>query len=601
MSIFNPLARANVPTHRSSFDMSTKRLFTAKVGELLPIWWTMSLPGDKFKLSVDSFTRTVPVNTAAYTRIKEYFDFFCVPLRYFQSNLNNALMQMTDYATSAKNNKNNVDALKYLPFASTSALNDQLLSMHAQDKTGKPSTGFNAAGLYRSVSALKLLDILGYQAILTGSNVSDSYTSEQEALLTDYFGGFKEPGTMFLSFGSGRSFSQNLCPLFAYQKIYYDFYSNSQWETHKAYAYNIDYVTGLSPLIQLTAEMMELHYANYPLDYIQGVLPKGQFGDVATLPGIQSSDPSNSVVTVYNTFDGENYYSKLNVADSQSSVQSEKINKSGKLQPLIVNADLSALSIRATELLQRWKEVLQFNSKDFKDQVKAQFGVSAPEYMGNHCHYIGGIDNVISINEVVNTNLTDNAHQAVVAGKGVSSQSGKTLSFDAPSEHCVIMCIYHAVPLCDYDINGIAPQLLDVQISDLPQPAFDNLGLEPFKSAAVTTDTWADLFNGYTVRYSAYKSDIDRVVGGFRRLAPYHAWVAPLTSQDLIANYGATDVSNAGVKTNYTVFKVKPQQLNSIFVPQVDRKGGVDKDQLLVNSYVKCYKVTNLSRSGIPW
>ena len=40
-----------------------------------------------------------------------------------------------------------------------------------------------------------------------------------------------------------------------------------------------------------------------------------------------------------------------------------------------LNSDLSALSIRATEYLQRWKEVVQFSSKDYSDQMAAQFGI----------------------------------------------------------------------------------------------------------------------------------------------------------------------------------------------------------------------------------
>lgn len=598
MTLFNPLARASVPTHRSSFDMSTKRLFTAKVGELLPIWWTMSLPGDKFKLSIDSFTRTVPVNTAAYTRIKEYFDFFCVPLRYFNSNLNNSLMQITLYATSAASVSANKELLKTLPFTTTGSLNDKLIALHKADTAGvKPGSGYNSAGLYKSTSALKLLDILGYQSILSSSAVLDRYTSDQEALLSDYFGGFKDTGGAIVPFGGDVAFTQNLCPLFAYQKIYYDFYSNSQWEKHRAFAYNYDYQDLDNTAITLNDQMLELHYANYPLDYIQGVLPRSQFGGVAVMPSVNKNNTPSTLFFPLAT----GSMSPVVVPPKSNNVEIMNNSDQGEKVTIRLNTELSALNIRATELLQRWKEVVQFSGKDFQEQVKAQFGVSAPEYMGNHCHYIGGIDNVISINEVVNTNLTENSHQAVVAGKGVASQSGKTLSFDAPAEHCVIMCIYHAVPLCDYDINGIAPQLLDVNINDLPQPAFDNLGLEPFKAAAVSTDAFAGLFNGYTVRYSSYKSDIDKVCGGFRRLAPYHSWVAPLTAEDLLSSYDTTTPTSAGVMTNFTTFKVKPQQLNSIFVPQVDRKGGVDKDQLLVNSFVKCYKVTNLSRSGIPW
>ena len=67
--------------HRSAFDLSMRKLFTAKVGEVLPVFFKEVIPGDKFKLGLQSFTRTQPVNSAAYTRIKEYYDYFFVPYR----------------------------------------------------------------------------------------------------------------------------------------------------------------------------------------------------------------------------------------------------------------------------------------------------------------------------------------------------------------------------------------------------------------------------------------------------------------------------------------------------------------------------------------
>ena len=39
------------------------------------------MPGDKYKFNVEYFTRTQPVETSAYTRLREYFDFYAVPLR----------------------------------------------------------------------------------------------------------------------------------------------------------------------------------------------------------------------------------------------------------------------------------------------------------------------------------------------------------------------------------------------------------------------------------------------------------------------------------------------------------------------------------------
>lgn len=65
---------------RNGFDLSTKRNFTAKVGEILPVWWKYVCPGDKFDINLSHFCRTVPVNTAAFARLRQYYDFFFVPI-----------------------------------------------------------------------------------------------------------------------------------------------------------------------------------------------------------------------------------------------------------------------------------------------------------------------------------------------------------------------------------------------------------------------------------------------------------------------------------------------------------------------------------------
>ena len=87
----------------------------------------------------------------------------------------------------------------------------------------------------------------------------------------------------------------NLLSLLAYQKIYYDFFSNSQWEKHKAYSYNVDYWAGTS-YVSLVTDMIQLRYANYPKDYFMGMLPSSQYGSVAVLPGVLSPSDSPSRV-----------------------------------------------------------------------------------------------------------------------------------------------------------------------------------------------------------------------------------------------------------------------------------------------------------------
>ena len=154
MSDFNPLDRARIATHRSSFDLSSKKLFTAKVGEILPCYWQIAIPGSKYRISSDWFTRTVPVNTAAYTRIKEYYDFYAVPLRLISRALPQAFTQMSDYMTSADSGSSNSKMLTSVP--NTTLLNiSNILAL----SVGSGSDPLDDAGLPFSYGSCKIADL----------------------------------------------------------------------------------------------------------------------------------------------------------------------------------------------------------------------------------------------------------------------------------------------------------------------------------------------------------------------------------------------------------------------------------------------------------
>lgn len=572
MSDFNPLDRAKVAVHRSSFDLSSKKLFTAKIGEILPCYWQIALPGNKYRISSDWFTRTVPVDSAAYTRIKEYYDFYAVPLRLLNRDLPTAFTQMTNYNTSASNASTNSPTLDKVPYTTNSMINTALLNL----VTGG---SLDDVGLPSSYGALKLLDLLRYGSVISSDNTSKA------ALTSAYL------GRTSLSDSSNPliySVSQNvnMLPLLAYQKIYFDFFSDPQWEKHLAYAYNVDYWSGVGSLGP-TPETLRLRYANYPKDYFMGMLPNTQYGSVAVLPSSydKGGAASNRIVTLPLS-------SPLRVADGSSNVT---VSSTAGLRNVILNSDLSALSIRATEYLQRWKEVVQFSSKDYSDQMAAQFGIKAPEYMGNHAHYIGGWTNVININEVLNTNLAESPSYATVAGKGVGSNSGHTLTYDCGAEHCIIMCVYHAIPMLDWALSGQAPQLTVTSISDFPQPAFDQLGMQAVPALNLQNGPDREVSGalGYNLRYWQWKSDIDTVHCAFRPRMAYQVWAAAQTGYDVLTSSGGW---------SYQSMKVRPQQMNSIFQPQVSGSNcSVAFDQLLCNVNFQVYAVQNLDRNGLPY
>lgn len=574
MSDFNPLDRAKVAVHRSSFDLSSKKLFTAKVGEILPCYWQIAIPGNKYRISSDWFTRTVPVNTAAYTRIKEYYDFYAVPLRLISRALPQAFTQMTNYMTSAASNTANSEMLTSVPSTTLYLLSLSLQAINGNDV-------MDDAGLPYVYGASKVLDMLGYGSFLASSNTA-------KAAITSAYLGRTSVADADNPLVYSVSQTVNLLPLLAYQKIYYDFFSESQWEKHLAYAYNVDYWDGKSQL-NLAPEMLQLRYANYPKDYFMGMLPASQYGSVAVMPSqISSFDPTLIVAASEGT--GSPLQNPASTKQVSTILSAGSTNRA-----VVLNSDLSALSLRATEYLQRWKEVVQFASKDYSDQMRAQFGIKAPEYMGNHAHYIGGWSNVININEVLNTNLEADYSQAVIAGKGVGSASGHTLTYDCGAEHQVIMCVYHAVPMVDWNLTGQNPQLTVTAITDFPQPAFDQLGMQAVPALNLQNNPSRTVSGslGYNLRYWQWKSNIDTVHAAFRSGMAYQSWSSPIDGWDVLTSSGAW---------SYQSMKVRPQQLNSIFAPQVSgRNCSVAFDQLLCNVNFQVYAVQNLDRNGLPY
>ena len=125
--------------------------------------------------------------------------------------------------------------------------------------------------------------MLGYGSFLAPTNTS-------KAVITKAYLGKDSVPDDSNPLVFSQSQTVNILPMLAYQKIYYDFFSESQWEKHLAYSYNVDYWDGKSQL-NLAPAMLQLRYANYPKDYFMGMLPSSQYGSVALLSATDSTLP----------------------------------------------------------------------------------------------------------------------------------------------------------------------------------------------------------------------------------------------------------------------------------------------------------------------
>jgi len=625
MASYTGLSNLQNHPHRSGFDIGRKNAFTAKVGELLPVYWDISMPGDKYKFNVEYFTRTQPVETSAYTRLREYFDFYAVPLRLLWKSAPSVLTRMQDInQIQALSLTQNLALGTYLPSLPLSTFQSALTSLNGNSNSpGKPGSGsgslsLNLFGFYRSDLSFKLLSYLGY-----GNFVRVNPPVENRWWSTSVIRDSSDSYTQAYIQNS----VVNLFPLLAYQKIYQDFFRWSQWENANPSSYNVDYYSGVSPYLVNSLPddksdywksdtMFDLKYCNWNKDMLMGVLPNSQFGDVAvinisntegSIPSSvflksPSSDATSEVVTTgsYNasltpiSLAAKNA-STSNIIPANSSLQVDLSN---------LQSQFTVLALRQAEALQRWKEISQSGDSDYREQIRKHFGVNLPQALSNMCTYIGGISRNLDISEVVNNNLSGEGDTAVIAGKGVGAGNGSFAY--TTDEHCVVMCIYHAVPLLDYTITGQDGQLLVTDAESLPIPEFDNIGMEVLPMTQIFNSPKASIVNlfnaGYNPRYFNWKTKLDVVNGAFT--TTLKSWVSPVTESLLSGwfgfGYAEGDVNQSNkVVLNYKFFKVNPSVLDPIF--GVAANSTWDTDQLLVNSYIGCYVARNLSRDGIPY
>lgn len=539
-------------TSRNGFDLSFKKNFTAKAGELLPVMVKEVLPGDSFKINLKSFTRTQPINTAAFARIREYYDFYFVPYDLLWNKANTALTQMYDnpqHAVSLDPTQNFLlDGS--MPSVTAKAIADYLSSF---GDTYLPYDK-NYFGYSRSECSAKLLEYLGYGRFYSftprGSDTWDS-----------------APLMSNLTF--------NIFGLLAYQKIYADYYRDSQWERISPSTFNVDYMDGTSNMsidglitgpssskVIQNYNLFDLRYCNWQKDLFHGVVPHPQYGDLSS-------------VSV------------------------------GKIPPADEQTGFTILALRQAEFLQKWKEITQSGNKDYKDQIEKHWGVSVGDGFSELCTYLGGVSSSLDINEVVNTNITGN-NAADIAGKGTGVSNG-VIDFNSGGKYGLVVCIYHCLPLLDYTAALLNSAFTKVHVTDYAIPEFDRVGMEfvPLRKMinppADGFSAHADSGLGYAPRYIDYKTSVDCSIGGF--FGSLRNWVISYSNTSILNQLGSKDPTNQPQPTaapmNYTFFKVNPNCLDPLFAVTVNSE--LSTDQFLCSSFFDIKVVRNLDTDGLPY
>lgn len=624
---------------RNGFDLSTRRVFTAPAGALLPVLTQEVNPGEHFSISVQDLVRTQPLNTAAFARCKEYYHFFFVPYkalwsssdRFFTGVTNGDSTYMkpddiekvnnTDVKTSYVYNEvpENVpyfDLYRFLHNISDfEQEHEDLEPMHpnfsditkadfAEDSDTSHVAGSSAGGhheievehhngapyvdIYKKLDPKKdtRKDVFGYSfgygafrllnMLEYGVGQDGSVLVPKDDKLLRHYFPVSQQWHDVLKDNSVLNYQVSAFRPLAYQRIYNDFYRNHQWEKADPLCFNVDYLFKGGKIDDVTLRnMFTLRYRYLSKDWLTSALPTVNYSD-----GI---------------FKLPSYVGSLadNISRESNSTSISVDNE---------NHIFSVSDIKAAFALDKMLEATRrANGLDYSSQIAAHYGFKVPDSRRPSAHFIGGFDNTIAISEVISTSSgstdakgNNPSVPGQLFGKGIGSMSSNKIDFDV-KEHGIIMCIYSVAPQVDYNNDYMSPFNRKLDRMAYFQPEFQNLGLQPILQSDLCFTSNAKVNNsilGYTSRYAEYKSNRDLVLGEFQTGNSLSAWVTPRKS-----TFKFGDIAGSGGSyLTLSNFMVNPNVLDPIF--SINYNGTPATDQFMVNSYFDVKAVRPMSVVG---
>lgn len=622
-------------------------------------------PGDSIRIEASYFTRTAPLQTAAFTRLRENVQFFFVPYSQLWKYFNTQVLNMTSSASGhdvsriATSPFANEKVTTGMPYVAYSALHKYLYHMGqaAKKKLGTTfldnfkNSAFDNNGEYRWSASSKLLQLLGYGRF-------DYQNMSYNDFRDDPVGGMTHLPNV------------SVFRLLAYQKICNDHYQFRQWQGYDASLCNVDYITP-SGSMDLSTQLeqinfttgknagrlnfLDLRFSNLPLDYLNGVLPTAQFGSesVVSLDGTSNSalkipvlgsdgklylnSPSLSTGHSYPTTsvketsvlqhikpDGSGdlfvrptstLYASETVSGSSSAGFSAVNNNSDSIGVTGFSASpqytisasssataLSVAALRQAYAAQKYKEIQLANDVDFASQIEAHFGVK-PKHADDTSYFIGGSSSMIDINPIVNQNLAGDG-QASYKASPIGNGSSK-IKFTADT-YGVVMGIYRCTPVLDYAHIGIDRTLCKTDASDFVIPEMDSIGMQQNYLFEVQAPSFNETKIGFIK-----DEDFSKSYGYAPRYSEYKTNYDKyngdfcFTLDSWVTGLPA-DMIDELTRTNISTMQIAPELFNcrpSLCNSIFVNQNNylVSDDKLYVGMVNMAYVTRNLSRYGLPY
>ena len=458
---------------RSKFDLSHEKKLSTRMGKLVPVFVSETLPNDTFRVNSEVMLRLAPLLAPIYHRINVFVHFFFVPMR----------LLYKDWETLITNGRLGTETPPEVPYLPI----NQILQM-------------------------------GFDGLDQGT-------------LSDYLGLKPIPDS---EFGAWVNRLLSPFPYAAYYKIWYDYYRDRNYIADNDML-PLDVSVDGPNIVGFAQELLQLRTRDWQKDYFTSALPWTQRGDQVLMPigGTIDTDwdyldPSLVRDSVGDPPpDGGVTSSGGQTWVSGGPVHIENISN--------ISAEFSGSTVSINDLrqavrLQEWLERNAVAGSRYNESIMAHFARRTSDARLQRAEFLGGGMVPVQISEVMTTAWSEDADSNAVppanmTGRGVGYAKSNGFTYNC-EEHGFVFGIMSVMPKSAY-MDGVPRMLVHNQrrsFLDWPWPSFGHLGEQPVYQYEVYqgSGTWPDIDDdepsifGYQSRYADWKWMPSTTHGDFR-------------------------------------------------------------------------------------
>lgn len=516
MSIYSRVPTAHVP--RSGFDLSETAKFTGDFGLIYPLYSKLMMPGDVFKVSVESYLKFMPTINPIFHEVYYKHRAFFVPLRLLDENFEDTITGGEDGLAQ-----------------------DGIFPRWNPSKQGK--------GLKTAPSDVvkrdSLWDFFGYPML-----ASD----------TTNHGSLVDPSTL-----TGGTWDDECMPLAyklrSYNRIWNDWFRDEERQVEVKVnetesGYNSDLLRVNWKNDYFTSAALQEQRGIAPALPLTGTLPvlfSNVEGSISESNGLAFGSSSQDMFTTATSGKYFGVFANNSGSIAPNGLATASVN--------LGNAGTFTIpDIRFTSAVQRWMERNEECGSRYGEYLRSMYGVFPRDDRLQRPEYIGGTQTIVSSSAVIQTSSSvSGSPQGNETGRLVAMNRGYIGTYKA-YEFGVFMIVGYVVPKASYTCQGFPAEDLISSRYEFPNPLFAHVGNVPVKMGELFAKGKKqsgsfygdDTVFGWQGKDDCFRSGRDKAFSGFREDS-FISWTFDRVLNDYPSNNSSWVTCNPDTSVQFAV------------------------------------------------